>query len=207
MMGDFFFSALQNIIDSFIAYEPGMQPVLHKHQEKVLAVIVEGLALHFYFTILEKGIYLSASAPPTIHAQISGRPFTLARLLWTHDVQLLRKNPFLQMTGDIQFCNDLFKAWKEAAFDWQAYLSKISHPSIAAGVDYFTSQFKKFYMQSKTQFFADVEEYIHYENQFLVRKEEMEAYFSEISTLNLAFSRLNARVKRLNTMINSNESS
>ncbi|MCP5347294.1 MAG: hypothetical protein R3F41_17240 [Gammaproteobacteria bacterium] len=135
--------------------------------------------------------------PSAADARISGSAVTLLGLLTDRNRSLV--NPALQISGDVEFVQSVYRLFTGMQIDWQEPLSRIIGDVPTHGLQQFLDRLKTATQQTADSVRRSLDEYLHEESRLVPPPNQVEAFDRELDALRLRLDRLQARVQLLRT--------
>jgi ubiquinone biosynthesis protein UbiJ len=111
-------------------------------------------------------------------------------------------NKQIIIEGDIGLGQQFQSLFNKLDIDWEEHLSHISGDIIAHQLFSTGKQFLSWGNRTKQTLSLDVAEFLQYETRDLIEKREVDLFLNEIDNIRNAYDRLEARINRLDTIIN-----
>lgn len=156
-------------------------------------IITQPKLIYFINLSADDNITLSTEPLFSVATTITGSSKSFLILLLTKQANLAIKTG-LEVSGNLNLAEKLQTRLFNYTIDWQAQLEKIFDPAVTYHIQQLGNWLKNNYTDFKDSLVHSIADYLLYENQLLVKKDNMDAYLKEIDQLRLAVDRIEARI-------------
>ncbi len=177
-----------------IKHDPDSQKKLKSMAGKVVDLVIMPIEHHLPLAILEDRIEVLSSVPETVDTTISGKPTSLFAMSQNQHIPGLDG---VSINGDAtagQFIADFLKQLKP---DWEEALADVFGDVPGYRISETLKTAKTIGSNLINTFFNNSKEYLLYENQELVRSDEMEQFLDDVDDLKSDTARIEQRIEAL----------
>lgn len=181
---------VEKLINQALTLQPNLLSSLHKHEGKVIKLIITDLLTCYLSFIGDRLILYStygAQADTTIKADL----VTLLKSMTQTQVNALT------LEGDSEFAQDLQKTFKKININFEDYLAYLTGDAIAYRIGKTLRQTTQVITHVHQRNVADLRDYIIEEKRIVPTREEIEDFYDDVSALRHDIDRLDARLQRL----------
>jgi ubiquinone biosynthesis protein UbiJ len=202
------FTALSKAVNAYLKLDPESATRLAALENKVVVIKLLPSSLCFYCTFMQNELQLlSPDASLSIDTTVMGTPLALAGVALTKTDRHQFFADDVKIEGDAELGQQVIALFDELEIDWEEHLSHFigDVPAFQAGklfrkLQRITHQFTN----SLTQ---NVSEYLHEEKEWLPAREALVDFFADIDELRMAVDRAEAKMIRLDKLIQDNMAS
>ena len=177
-----------------IKYDPESKKKLKAMAGKVVDVVILPMEQHLPLLIHEDRIEVLNKVPESVNTTISGKPTALFAMSQSHHIPGLDS---VSINGDAtagQFIADFLKQLKP---DWEDAICDIFGDEAGYRISETLKTAKQIGSNLFGSFLNSSKEYFLYENQELVRPEEMEQFLDDVDDLKSDVSRLERNIEQM----------
>ncbi len=188
-------SMISRAIAKTIEYDPKSKLKLKTMTGKVVNVIILPIEYHIPLAIHEDRIEVLSTVPKQVDTTISGKPTSLFAMSQNQHIPGLDG---VSINGDAtvgQFIADFLKQLEP---DWEEALADVFGDTAGYRLSETFKAAKSIGSNVFNTFLNNSKEYLLYENQALVRPEEMEQFLDDVDDLKSDTARLEQRINNLN---------
>ncbi len=161
--------------------------------------------VHFYpasITLSFAPSLLSETPGPSIEGEaaeldgrISGSSLAMMRLLTERNEARSLVNPAIQISGDSEFVQAVYRLFLDMEINWQETLSRLIGDVPTHGVEQFLRSLGEFGRSTVASVRRNVDEYLHEESRVVPPRNQVEVFDRELDALRLRLDRLQARIQ------------
>jgi ubiquinone biosynthesis protein UbiJ len=130
-------------------------------------------------------------------ACISGSALAMLRLLTDRSDTRSLVNPAIQISGDVEFVQSVYRLFAAMEIDWQEPLSQVIGDVPVQGLQQLFDGLRSFTRKTADSARRNLDEYLHEESRLVPPLHQVEAFDQGLDDLRLRLDRLQARVQRL----------
>lgn len=164
---------------------------------KALAIEIAGLELKFYILVSSRGLQFCETLTRPADACIRGLPFTLASMLISEDPVAKIRQGNVEITGDMDFIQQLQHWIRHLQIDWEEQLSLYLGDTLASQLGSGLRSAKAWQQEVQQHLRQNLTEYAQEEIRHFPPREEIHDFSRDVAELRLATDRLEARLARL----------
>ncbi len=199
-------AGIEIALNRYLRLDPATLARLARLTGKVVALEVHGTGLTLYLAPGAGGIQLLGGLEREPDAIISGAPFSLARAgLQAGQRDALHAGD-VQVRGDVDVGREVEEILRSVDIDWEEQLSHFAGDVTAHQVGNVVRGANTWREQTQEILAQNIAEYLQEESRHLPRREEVEAFLSQVDVLRSDADRLSARVRRLHDWLAQPES-
>jgi ubiquinone biosynthesis protein UbiJ len=106
-------------------------------------------------------------------------------------------NPAIQISGDVEFVQSVYRLFAAMEIDWQEPLSQVIGDVPVQGLQQLFDGLRSFTRKTADSARRNLDEYLHEESRLVPPLHQVEAFDQGLDDLRLRLDRLQARVQRL----------
>lgn len=187
-------SLLEHALSRYLALDPETLKRLSTLTGKSIKVELTDYPLAFYLFPNTEGIQIKKQYSGTVDAEIRGSLFTFFRIRIADEQTTTQLARQLKIKGDVHLAQTLSQIMQNIEIDWEEPISHYTGDIIAHQIGTAARGFKRWIRGSKQSLQKNVTEYLQEESHQLPPREEIEDFFTEVSQLQQALDRLEARL-------------
>lgn len=189
---------LEFLINKALELDPVTRQKLNNMNGKVLKIHCQSPELSVYCLLTEEGLKLQSwYEEDQVHSTISGRFSDYIQLLQAEDKAAALINGALNVYGDSGDFIALQSALADLDVDWEKPLADLLGDVGGHQLGRLLRGAFAWGKQLNTELQTQIEEFVHNEARILPPREELEDFYSDVSSLSLRVDRLQARIERL----------
>lgn len=188
-------SLLEKALCRYLALDPETLKRLEALSGKVVKIELTDWNTVLYLFPSATGISIKDHYTGKPDATIKGTPFELLRIRLADEKKSAALAKKLEITGDIHLAQTFNHIFQRIEIDWEEPLSTFTGDVIAHQIGSFARSLKHWALQTKKNTGLNITEYLQEESQHLPPREEVEDFFSDLSELQHAVARLEAKIK------------
>jgi ubiquinone biosynthesis accessory factor UbiJ len=200
-------TALSKAINAYLKLDPESAGRLAALEDKVVAVKLRPSSFCFYCTFTPSGLQLLSDTSLSPDAIVTGTPLALASvaLITSERHQFFADD--VKIDGDAELGQQVITLFDELEIDWEEYLSHFIGDVPAYQTGKLFRKLKNITQQFTNSVTQNVSEYLHEEKEWLPAREALADFFADIDELRMAVDRAEAKIIRLNQIIQDNVTS
>jgi ubiquinone biosynthesis protein UbiJ len=204
----------ESIVNQCIKQDRVLLTGLCEHSGKTLQIKVTNPVVSFYVHILETGVSLASTNdtynsnngsgtenPAPVQGQITGSASAFLSILTTEQAEQPLVNLDLQINGDAEFVQDIYKLFSALDVDWQEPLSALIGDVPVHGIETLITNLLDFGRQTTNAIITNVDEYLHEEGRFAPPLNQVEIFDKALDQLKLQLDRVAARQSELESTL------
>jgi len=198
-------AALETAFNVWLKLDGEALPRLQKLQGKVIEFHVTGLDIHLFFTPTSDGVNIATEFEGDADVTIRGAALALARLSRADDSGKATLEGGVEIDGDMRTGEAFSRILRDVDVDWEELLSQAVGDIVAHQAGQFTRETKGWLDDTAQAMRMNTSEYLQEESRILPADAEVAAYLDAVDTLRMDADRLDARVKRLQTQLDTQD--
>lgn len=200
MLGVAALAALEQTINAALALDPKTVQRLARLGGKVIAIELRGTGIRLVLQPEADGLRLMGHYDGNIDTTLRGAPFALLRMstgragegMFSGDVEI---------DGDVELGQQIQRVFQKLDIDWEEHLSRLTGDIVAHQIGNTVRDLFQWGMRSAEHLGEDTADYLQEETDTLPVPWEVEDFIEAVDTLRSDVDRLDARVKRLQRML------
>jgi ubiquinone biosynthesis protein UbiJ len=129
--------------------------------------------------------------------RIRGSSLAMMRLLTERNEARSLVNPAIQISGDSEFVQSVYRLFLDMEINWQEALSRLIGDVPTHGVEQLLRSLGEFGRSTVASVRRNVDEYLHEESRVVPPRNQVEVFDRELDALRLRLDRLQARLQLL----------
>lgn len=198
-------AALETAFNAWLKLDGEALPRLQKLQGKIIEFHITGLDIHLFFTPTSDGVTIATDFEGDADVTIRGAALALARLSHAEDAGKAMLEGGVNIEGDMRTGEAFSQILRDVDIDWEELLSHAVGDIIAHQAGQLTRNTKGWMDDTAQAMRMNTSEYLQEESRLLPAEDEVAAYLDTVDTLRMDTDRLEARVKRLQTNLDKQE--
>ena len=199
------------IINRCIAQDIKLADGVACHQGKILQLDITSptvsVLVHFYpasvvLSFAPESINgvpdSSAEQAPQPDGRISGTALAMMRLLTERNESRSLVNPAIQISGDSEFVQSVYRLFLNLEIDWQEPLSRVIGDVPTHGLGQLLHGLSDFAQGTISSIKRNIDEYFHEESRMVPPLNQVAIFDQDLDALRLRLDRLQARIRQLN---------
>lgn len=200
MLGVAALAGLEQALNAALALDPKTLERLARLQGRIIAIELKGTGIRL---VLEPGtgsVRLMGNFDGEVDTTLRGAPFALLRMgigrtgegMFSGDVEI---------DGDVELGQQIQRVFEKLDIDWEEHLSRISGDIIAHQLGNTVRGLFRWGARAADHLGQDTADYLQEETETLPVPWEVEQFVENVDTLRSGVDRIEARVKRLQRML------
>lgn len=206
MIKSFFLSSIETALNKYLQCDDKSARRLEKMAGK--SVTIELLPLHLLFvcSFTEAGVTIAVNEDADSAAIIKGTPLQLFGILIDKDHRHQFFADDVKIEGDAEFAQQVIFLFDHVEIDWEEQTASIIGDVPAYQLSKFAGKLRSWVGKNGRAFAQDINDYLHEEAAWFPVKEELQEFFTGIDTLRMDTDRLEARLNKLRSQLNNEDS-
>jgi len=133
--------------------------------------------------------------------RISGTALAMMRLLTERSEARSLVNPAIQISGDSEFVQSVYRLFLDMEIDWQEPLSRVIGDVPTHGLEQLLGNLNDFARNSVSSLKRNIDEYLHEESRVTPPGNQVDIFDKDLDSLRLRLDRLQARIQQLDRQL------
>lgn len=206
MIKTFFLSSIETALNKYLQCDEKSAQRLEKMAGK--SVTIELLPLHILFvcSFNDTGVTIKVNENADSAAIIKGTPLQLLGVLIDkqHRHQFFADD--VKIEGDAEFAQQVIFLFDHVEIDWEEQTANMIGDVPAFQASKLVKSIRSWFGKNGKAFAQDINDYLHEEAAWFPVKEELQEFFTDIDTLRMDTDRLEARLTKLRSQLDNEES-
>ncbi|MBV9575427.1 MAG: SCP2 sterol-binding domain-containing protein [Gammaproteobacteria bacterium] len=204
MKKNFFLTSLAKAINLYLHSDPASAQRLAKLATKKMRI--ELLPFHFIFQceFSHDGVVLHTDEITESHAYLKGTPLQMAGMLINKKDRQHFFADDLIIEGDAELGQQVVELFDELHIDREAYLAQCLGNAPAYHAERLLKKVANWLRNTEDSITQNINEYCHEEAAWFPTSEALKDFFDEIDSLRMDVDRIEAKIKQLQCIIQSN---
>ena len=129
--------------------------------------------------------------------RISGSALAMIGLLTEKNQSRSLVNPAIQISGDSEFVQSVYRLFLDMEIDWQEPLSRLIGDVPTHSLENLLNSLNDFTRGTANSIKRNVDEYLHEESRMVPPRSQVETFDQDLDALRLRLDRLQARIQKL----------
>jgi len=138
-----------------------------------------------------------AATQSAVDAGIAGPALAMLALLTERGKGRALVNPAIQISGDVEFVQAVYRLFSELQIDWQEPLSRVVGDVPVHGLEQLLTGLAGFTRETADSVRRNLDEYLHEESRLVPPLNQVEGFDSQLDALRLRLDRAQARARLL----------
>lgn len=192
-------SKAQRMLNKACMYDLNWSDYAEQLEGKLICVKITQVDCTIYAKISQEHILLSSSAAEAPDLTVTGKPLALMQLA-------SKANPTseIKIEGSAQLAETVQSMMKSLNIDWEGFIALYTGDTLAHGLGKIKAQMETIWQQSKKGSLEDAGEYFLYESQSAATADDVALFIDEVTSLNYAVDRIEARINLLAEKVTDN---
>jgi ubiquinone biosynthesis protein UbiJ len=182
----------ERLINKACAFDLNWEDYAKELDGKSICVQISQVDCTVYANINNNQISLSSDFTETPDLTVSGKPLALMQLATTGN-----PSSDVKIDGTAHLAQTIQKMMRSLDIDWEGFVALYTGDTIAHGLGKIKAQMEEIFQQSKNSLTENAGEYFLYETEMAAGKEEVEAFLRDVTDLEYASDRIEARINLL----------
>ncbi len=196
-MMSFFLSGLEKAINAYLHLDAESINRLAKLEGKIIKIEITDWQLEFYIHPQKNGLTLLATEKKEPDAIISGTLFGLCRAGCAKGENTALFKNSISIRGDTELGEEMRDIISGIDIDWEEHASKIVGDTIAHKITVGIHHTKSLGKNTLQTLRENLKDYLQIESSCVPSKNEVEQFISDVTQLQHAVDRAEAKIKRL----------
>jgi ubiquinone biosynthesis protein UbiJ len=202
MLGVAALATLEQAINTTLALDPKTLQRLARLQGKIIAIELRGTGIHLVLQPEAEGLRLMNHYDGEIDTTLRGAPFALLRMSTGPAGEGMFSGE-VEIDGDVELGQQIQRVFEKLDIDWEEHLSRLTGDIIAHQVGNTVRDLFQWGARTAEHLGQDTTDYLQEETETLPVPWEVEGFIEAVDTLRSDVDRIEARVKRLHRMLES----
>jgi len=189
---------IESTLNGVLKLDLDHETLVRNLKGKTLQVDLNGWPFSLTFVPMKNRFSVWVNAAQEADVIVSGTVVNLIRLGLTDEPNKLIHEKLVSVDGNMNVLQQYQRLMKQLNFDWEGWLGRIVGPSAAHEVMRPMKKAKEWHKNSCRSTQKDITEYLQEEKKLLPPREMVEDFYDDLSELQLAIDRLEAKIKTLN---------
>jgi len=204
MLGVAAMAGLEQALNAALALDPKTLERLARLQGRVIAIELSGTGIRLLLAPEQSGLRLMSHYDGTVDTTLRGAPFALLRMGTGRTGEGMFKGG-VEIDGDVELGQQIQRVFEKLDIDWEEHLSRLTGDIVAHQVGNAVRGLFAWGERSAEHLGQDTADYLQEETDILPVPWEVEGFIEAIDALRSDVDRMEARVKRLARLLESEE--
>ena len=196
MLGVAALAGLEQAVNAALALDPKTMERLGRLQGRVIAIELKGTGIRLLLQPEQQGLRLMGHYDGAVDTTLRGAPFALLRMSSGRTGEGMFKGG-VEIDGDVELGQQIQRVFEKLEIDWEEHLSRLTGDIIAHQIGNTVRGLLNWGERSAEHLGQDTADYLQEETEILPVPWEVQEFIEEVDTLRGDVDRLEARVKRL----------
>lgn len=197
-------AGLETAVNAALALDPKTGERLQRLEGKVIAIELSGIGLRLFVQPAKGGLRLMGDFDGTVDTTLRGAPFAMLRMSSGRTGEGLFKGG-VEIDGDVELGTRIQRVFEQLDIDWEEHISRLTGDIIAHQLGNTVRGLFAWGERSTDHLGEDVADYLQEERDVLPVGWEVEEFIEGVDTLRSDVDRIEARIKRLQKMLESED--
>lgn len=204
MLGVAALAGLEQALNAALALDPKTLERLGRLQGRVIAIELKGTGIRLLLQPERHGLRLMGHYDGAVDTTLRGAPFALLRMGSGRTGEGMFKGG-VEIDGDVELGQQIQRVFEKLEIDWEEHLSRLTGDIIAHQIGNTVRGLLNWGERSAEHLGQDTADYLQEETEILPVPWEIQEFIEAVDTLRSDVDRLEARVKRLQRMLASED--
>jgi ubiquinone biosynthesis protein UbiJ len=204
MIGVAALAGLEQALNAALALDPKTLERLGRLQGRVIAIELTGTGIRLLMQPEQNGLRLMGHYDGAVDTTLRGAPFALLRMGSGRSGEGLFSGE-VEIDGDVELGQQVQRVFERLDIDWEEHLSRLTGDIIAHQIGNTVRGLFSWGERASDHLAQDTADYLQEETEVLPLHWEVEEFIEEVDTLRSDADRMEARVKRLQRMLASED--
>ncbi len=196
MLGVAALAGLEQALNAALALDPKTLERLRRLQGRVIAIELQGTGIRLLLQPEQNGLRLMGHYDGIVDTTLRGAPFALLRMSTGRTGEGMFKGG-VEIDGDVELGQQIQRVFEKLDVDWEEHLSRLTGDIIAHQIGNSVRGLLNWGERAAEHLGQDTADYLQEEAEILPLPWEVEEFLEQVDTLRSDVDRLEARVKRL----------
>lgn len=192
---EFLLTGMQAGINRVLSYDIETRGALAQLEGKIIALEITGPGIRVYLQPEHMGVILSREQPGPVDVSICGRPAALLGMVMRRDES--RSQGHVEIRGDIHLAQRLQQIMQSLDIDWEEFVATYTGDMAAHHIGRIGRGMGRYLNMVGRRLAVQFSEYVHYEQNMLPLRAEIDQFINEVDSLRDDVERLQQRLKRV----------
>lgn len=189
--------ALETAINQALKLDPSTRAALAGLEGKLFRLEISGTGLDIFIMPLAEGVQLSGQFDGNVDTHVNGTITDFVELITSDDAPSTLINGGITLQGDSAPLLELQSILHKLDLDWESALADVIGDVPAHQIGRLARKGINFGRKTADSLQRQIDEYLHEEARVLPTSTELKGFYEDVTKLNLAAERLDARVQRM----------
>jgi ubiquinone biosynthesis protein UbiJ len=204
MLGVAALASLEQALNGALALDPKTGERLGRLEGRVIAIEMRGTGLRLFLQPRDGGLRLMGHYDGEVETTLRGAPFSLLRMNSGRTGEGMFRGG-VEIDGDVELGTRFQRILEQLDIDWEEHLSRLTGDIVAHQLGNTVRSLFAWGERSADHLGEDIADYLQEEREVLPVDWEVEDFVEEVDTLRSDVDRLEARVKRLVKLLESED--
>ncbi len=204
MLGVAALAGLEQAVNAALALDPKTLERLGRLQGRVIAIELKGTGIRLLLQPEQQGLRLMGHYDGAVDTTLRGAPFALLRMSSGRTGEGMFRGG-VEIDGDVELGQQIQRVFEKLEIDWEEHLSRLTGDIIAHQIGNTVRGLLNWGERSAEHLGQDTADYLQEETEILPVPWEIQEFIEAVDTLRSDVDRLEARVKRLQRMLASED--
>jgi len=200
MLGVAALAGLEQALNAALALDPKTLERLARLHGRVIAIELRGTGIRLVVQPETDGLRLMGHYDGEVETTLRGAPFALLRMSTGRTGEGMFSGE-VEIEGDVELGQQIQRVFEKLDIDWEEHLARLSGDIIAHQLGNTVRGLLRWGERAADHLGQDTADYLQEETDTLPVPWEVEAFIAEVDTLRSGVDRIEARVKRLQRML------
>jgi len=200
MVGIATLAGLEQALNAALALDPKTLERLARLQGRVIAIELKGTGIRMVLEPGMQGLRLMSHFDGEVDTTLCGAPFALLRMSTGRTGEGMFSGE-VEIDGDVELGQQIQRVFEKLDIDWEEHLSRLGGDIIAHQIGNTVRGLFNWGGRAAEHLGDDTADYLQEETDTLPVPWEVEEFIANVDTLRSGVDRIEARVKRLQRML------
>jgi ubiquinone biosynthesis protein UbiJ len=197
-------ATLEQALNAALALDPKTGERLSRLEGRVIAIELTGIGLRLFMQPRNGAMRLMGHFDGEVDTTLRGAPFAMLRMGSGRTGEGLFKGG-VEIDGDVELGTQIQRIFEKLDIDWEEHLSRLTGDIVAHQLGNVARGLFAWGERSADHLGEDIADYLQEERDVLPVDWEVEEFIEGVDTLRSDVDRIEARVKRLQRMLESED--
>ncbi|MFO7593756.1 MAG: SCP2 sterol-binding domain-containing protein [Pseudomonadota bacterium] len=197
-------AALEQALNAALALDPKTGERLRRMEGKVIALELSGIGLTLYLQPADGGLRLMGHFDGQVDATLRGAPLSMLRMSGGRTGEGMFRGG-VEIDGDVEPATRFQRILEKLDIDWEEHLSRLTGDIVAHQIGNAVRGLFRWGQRSGEHLGDDLADYLQEEQEVLPVGWEVDEFIEHVDTLRSDVDRIEARVKRLQRLLESED--
>lgn len=197
-------ASMEQALNAALALDPKTGERLGRLEDKVVAIEIRGTGLRLFLQPRDGGLRLMGHYDGEVDTTLLGAPFAMLRMGTGRTGEGMFKGG-VEIDGDVELGTQFQRLFEKLDIDWEEHISRLTGDIVAHQLGNTVRNLLAWGERSADHLGEDIADYLQEERDVLPLDWEAKEFIDDVDTLRSDVDRLEARVKRLQRMLESGD--